>query len=107
MTVIDVASHTAYLEPITGTGLLVLPPGQSAPSSDWEAALAELDELGWFLLDDETGQVETAGRTADDRIAVCLYADTAIIEEPTQTRIRHALTALSLAAHLQPDPPRR
>lgn len=103
VTVTDVGTYTAYLEPFTGTGFLVLPPGRSAPDSDCEAVLAELDEFGWFLLDDETGQVGTAGRTIDGRIAVCLYAVTAIIDEPTQSDIRHALTALTLAARLQPE----
>jgi hypothetical protein len=102
VTVIDVASHTAYLEPFTGTGFLVLPPGRSAPNSDAELALAELD-FGWFLLDDATGQVDTAGRTIDNRIAICLYAVTAGIDDPSQSDIRRALTALRVAARLQPE----
>lgn len=103
VTVIDLASHTAYLEPFTGTGFLVLPPCTAPHNSDWEFALAELDDLGWFLLDDETGQVESAGHTADDRLAVCLYAETAIIDDPSQAHIHRALTALRLAAQLHSD----
>lgn len=90
VTVVDFAAHTAYLEPLTGTGLLILPPpetdlpppgpadpaagdrhtaddrpsrGLSLLSADWEAVLQELDQLGWMLLDDESGQPETAGHT--------------------------------------------
>lgn len=101
VTVIDLAHHTAYLEPFTGTGFLVLPPGMSESVFGWDDALTELDELGWFLLDDQSGQVETAGRTTDDRVVVCLYADTAIIDDPSQADICRALTALGIAARLQ------
>ena len=130
VTIIDFAAHTAYLEPLTGTGFLLLPlpehdiaalaqpfvevawshqtqefcwlPGLSLHRADWEYVLRELDRLGWFLLDDEQGGVEIAGHSVDPRLAMCLYGDDSVIDEPSLEEIRAALTALHLAAGIPP-----
>ncbi|GAA1619608.1 hypothetical protein GCM10009789_86650 [Kribbella sancticallisti] len=128
VTVVEFAAHTAYLEPVTGTGFLVLPkPDDDVPAptdafvevnwseqsreysysaglslhhADWKHALHELDQEGWFLLDDDTGAVEVAGRTSDGRAAVCLCGDGTFINYPDIFDIRRALTALRIAADL-------
>ncbi|WBQ03394.1 hypothetical protein [Kribbella sp. CA-293567] len=127
VTIVDFAAHTAYLEPFSGTGFLVLPPpdvdvpppddlpveiaaadpdshqyvdGLSLLTADWIFALSELDQLGWILLDDDDGRLESAGRTSDGRVAVCLYGDSPIIEEPSRRDLRRALAALRIAAGL-------
>jgi hypothetical protein len=101
VTIVDLADHTAYLEPRTGTGFLLVP-GLSQPV-DWEDALDRLDPLGWFLLDDEFGDVETAGHSYDGRLAICIYGDDSIISAPSLADIRAALVALRLAAGIPPD----
>ena len=103
VTVIDVAEHTAYLDPLTGTGLLLLPTDTDTSSPEWHSTLEELDQRGWILLDDEAGKPEVAGSTADGLIALCLYGDTAIIEAPSLAEIYRALTGLRYAAGLRPD----
>ena len=70
--------------------------------ADWEYALSELDQLCWFLLDDEQGGVEIAGHCTDGRLAMCIYGDESIIDEPSLDDIRAALTALHIAAEIPP-----
>lgn len=131
VTIIDFAAHTAYLEPLTGTGFLVLPradddvaapaqpfvevawslqsekfcytPGLSLQRAAWEHALRELDQLGWCLLDDENGEMEIAGHSTDGRLVVCIYGDDSIIDEPDLKEIHTALVALRIAADIPPD----
>lgn len=78
-------AYTAYLDELTGAGVLVLPPGDHFPSA---TALQELDTLGWLVLDNEAGLPEIAGRTADGNLAFCLYADFASRRLPTWRRSR-------------------
>lgn len=131
VTVIQFAAHTAYLEPLTGTGFLVLPrpehdvpapepsfveaswsdhsrwyggsAGLSLHRADWNHVLRQLDQEGWFLLDDEQGAVEVAGLTSDGRLAVCLYGDVAFLTQPAVADLERAITALRIAAGVPLD----
>lgn len=127
VTIVEFAAHTAYLDPLTGVGYLVAPrpdtdvgalvdplveaawserledPGRAGHLSLHEAdraqALSQLAELGWALLYDEEGGVETAGRTTDGREALCIYSDPAT-PDPTLDAIDCAVIALDIAADL-------
>ncbi|MEU4295113.1 hypothetical protein AB0E63_43420 [Kribbella sp. NPDC026596] len=125
MTVIELAAHTAYLDPQTGTGYLVLPhpdsdveplmdplvgaawserlsdssdPGPlSLHAADWLRTIDRLADMGWTLLRDEDGNIEIAG--TDGRQAVCLYGPPTI-EQPTLEALDRAIIALDIAAGL-------
>lgn len=127
VTIVEFAAHTAYLDPLTGVGYLVAPRpetdvdalidplveaawserlegvGGLAPLSlhaaDRERALSHLSELGWALLYNEDGYVETAGRTTDGREALCIYADPET-PDPSLDAIDCAVIALDIAADL-------
>jgi hypothetical protein len=130
VTIVEFAAHTAYLDPLTGVGYLVTPrPGTdveafadplveaawserlNAPlrtehlslhAADRNRALSHLEGLGWRLLYDENGAIETAGRTADGREALCIYGDPSA-GEPTFEAIDCAVLALDIAANLDLD----
>jgi hypothetical protein len=91
-------AHTAYLDELTGAGLVVLPPGEHFPSG---MALDELDTLGWLVLEDEDGRPEIAGRTADGNLAFCLYGDFAVTPAPDLDTLQKTLTALNFAAGIK------
>ena len=127
VTVLDFAAHTAYLDPLTGTGYLVMPRaesdvealqdplveaawsghlsdldetgGLSLHSADRRRAMSGLEQMGWSLLRDEDGEVEIAGRTSDGRQAVCLYGPP-VVEQPTLDALDRAIIALDIAADL-------
>lgn len=127
VTIVEFAAHTAYLDPLTGVGYLVAPRpetdvdalidplveaawserlegvGGLAPLSlhaaDRERALSHLSELGWALLYNEDGSVETAGRTTDGREALCIYGDPET-PDPSLDAIDCAVIALDIAADL-------
>lgn len=128
VTVIDFAAHTAYLDPLSGAGLLLLPPPHDdvvadpapvdlglpedgrAPAgrgprslhrADWEYALDELERIGWILFDDEYGEPEVAGRTGAGRVALCLFGDGAVVSEPSLAEIERALSALRSVADVR------
>ncbi|MEV6286188.1 hypothetical protein [Kribbella sp. NPDC051770] len=103
LAVVELDAHTAYLDELTGAGLLVLPPGDDQPGP---SALTELDDLGWLVLDDDTGRPEVAGRTPEGNLALCLYADFAITPAPDLAALRNTLTALNYAAGIKPNPRR-
>jgi hypothetical protein len=113
VTIIEFAAHTAYLEPLTGTGFLVLPsadddvaaPAQPFVEVAWSLQSEEFcfDQLGWCLLDDENGEVEIAGQSTDGRLVVCIYGHDSIIDEPGLKEIQTALVALRIAADIPPD----
>ncbi|MER7243160.1 hypothetical protein [Kribbella sp. NPDC000426] len=124
VTVVEFAAHTAYLDPITGTGYLVTPhpdtdvpppedplveaawsgslyeddqPGRlSLYDADLRGALNHLASEGWEPLLDEIGEIEEAGWTTDGRRALCLYAMPAT--EPCVEALHRALTALDIAS---------
>ncbi len=130
LTVVELGLHTAYLDPLTGTGLLVLPlpeldvpplsttfvdlaqcpqregfvwaEGLSLQRADQLAALDELKQLGWMLIDHE-GQINVAGRTRDGQMAVRLIGNDPVIAEPDITTLRPTLPALRFAAGLERD----
>jgi hypothetical protein len=123
--VVEFAAHTAYLDPLTGTGYLVTPrpttdvpapqgplveavwkdclDGQNRPAglslydADRRSALEHLATEGWEPLLDETGDMEEAGWTTDGRRAVCLYAMPAA-GEPCVEALHRALLALDIAS---------
>ena len=129
VTVVEFAAHTAFLDPVTGIGYLVLPPAGSdiealsdplveaawserltdlerprplsLHAADRQRALTCLAETGWSLLHDEDGAVESAGRTRDGRRAVCIYGP-ATTEEPSYEALDCAIIALDIAADLDP-----
>ena len=127
VTVFEFAAHTAYLDPLTGTGYLVLPhadcdleplidplvgaawserlSGSSDPgplslhAADWLRTIDHLADRGWTLLRDEDGEIEIAGTTADGRRAVCLYGPPTLAQ-PTLEALDRAIIALDIAAGL-------
>ncbi|MGW1342765.1 hypothetical protein ACWCOV_17075 [Kribbella sp. NPDC002412] len=115
VTVVEFASHTAYLDPRTGTGYLVTPDperdipapdepfvgGLSLHTADWRRALSHLEEEGWELLYDDEGKVERAGLTGDGRTVVCLFGPPEG-KQPSLETLRRALIALDLAADVDP-----
>ena len=107
------AAHTAYLEPFTGEGLLVLPlpshdmhvSGPSLHESDWEAVIDDLVANGWQPSEDEeTGEWVFDGDTADGRDAIGLYGLDPIIGNPSLDERIRALTELMVLAGVRPYP---
>jgi hypothetical protein len=124
--VVESAAHTAYLEPRTGAGFLLLPAGETDISaedgfagvawpSEWNDVPAAglslqsadlvclLDRLalsGWTLLEDELGDAEVAGESVSGRRAVCLFAVRACYGQLVLEDLQQALTALHAAADL-------
>lgn len=124
VTVLEFAAHTAYLDPVTGTGYLVTPRPQNdvpapedplveaawsdclgghAPAglslydADRRDAFEHLACEGWEPLLDEDGGIEEAGWTTDGRRALCLYA-MPTGGEPCVEALHRALTALDIAS---------
>jgi hypothetical protein len=125
VTVVEFAAHTAYLDPVTGTGYLVVPrpetdvpapqdplveaawagcleaeihpAGLSLYDADRRSAFDQLAGEGWRPLLDEEGEIEEAGWTTDGRRAVCLYAIPAA-DEPCMEALHRALLALDIAS---------
>ena len=75
MFTIEFAAHVAYLDPRTGSGLLVRPkPADdlsvgmvSLHAADWDHVIAELDRLGWEPTEDDDGLPMFDGMTTDGR----------------------------------------
>jgi hypothetical protein len=115
VTIVEFATHTAYLDPRTGTGYLVTPDpdldipapdepyvgGLSLHTADWRRALSHLEEDGWQLLYDVEGKVERAGLTLDGLAVVCLFG-APTVAQPSLETLRRALIALDLAAAVDP-----
>jgi hypothetical protein len=97
LAVVELDNATAYLDELTGTGLLALRPGAYSPDP---ATLEELDRLGWLLLDGDHGSAAIAGRTTEGSLVLCLYADFAVTPEPDPATLHNTLTALHFAAGL-------
>ncbi|MER7243210.1 hypothetical protein [Kribbella sp. NPDC000426] len=121
------AAHVAYLEPRSGTGLLVMPPrdtdisaeegftgipwpaewsdcpgaGMSLQSADLVRLLDRLATSGWTLLEDRRGDAEVAGQAAGGGPAVCLFAVRTSFEHLVLEDLHQALTALHAAADLR------
>lgn len=128
--VVEFAAHTVYLQPSTGTGLLLMPPrwtdidtedafagiswpndwgglpgvGLSLHTADLTHALKHLATSGWTLLEDVSGDVEIAGKTVDGRSALCMYAVRTTHEQLVLEDLHHALAALHTVADLRHGP---
>ena len=109
MNTIQFASHTAYIDPMTGTGLLVRPhPADdqwldgmvSLQAADWDSAMDHLRELGWEPLEDEDGDGTPlfAGMTTDARDAIALYGREPITSMPSIMELAEAGTELARLA---------
>ena len=106
-TTVRYACHTAYLEPFTGEGLLVLPlpsddmhlSGPSLHASDWEAVIDDLTANGWQPSEsEETGEWVFDGDTAEGRDAIGLYGLDPIISDPSlEEMCRASAELLALA----------
>ena len=95
MSALTIASHTAYLAPMSGMGLLVLPHADAnvadpAPTvcltvheAEWNAAVRHLDGMGWEPAEDEAGGVHTIGQDSEGRCVVALHGREPITSEPT------------------------
>lgn len=84
------AFHTAHLDLVNGVGLLTRPHSredvwlgpESLHGSDWNAAVRELDSLGWEPLADDDGLPMIEGLTGDGREVVALYGRSPIVTMP-------------------------
>jgi len=87
------ACHTAYLNPLTGSGLLVRPRPELdlrttglAPSlheADWNHAMRDLDARGWEPTESERGAIAVDSYMPDGREVIGLHGRHPIIAEPT------------------------
>jgi hypothetical protein len=127
--VVEFAAHVVYLDPATGTGLFVAPPpdtdivapgdwfveaawpdqgqsngrtaGLSLQTADRVHAVEELERHGWQFLQDENGIIQPAGRTRDDRLAVCLSAECSQSASFVLEDLQQSVSALCAAADLR------
>jgi len=113
ITTVRYACHTAYLEPFTGEGLLVLPlPTDdmqaffpSLHESDWGAVIEDLTANGWQPSESsETGEWVFDGDTAEGRDAIGLYGLDPIIGNPSLDERIRALTELMVLAGVRAYP---
>lgn len=113
---IDHACHTAYLDPMSGQGLLLLPAPEDDVSSlegfgadlhhaDYDAVTRDLDVRGWEMQeDDETGMPWThVGYAADGRQAVALYGLDPITSTPNLEQLAASMGELLEAAGVRAE----
>jgi hypothetical protein len=108
MQTITFAAHVAYLDPMTGEGLLVRPKpaddlGLGMPSlhaADWDHVIAELDRLGWEPSEDDDGLPMFDGMTTDGREIVGLYGRESITSMPSLAECAEASGELASMAGL-------
>jgi hypothetical protein len=108
MRTLTFAAHTAYIDPMTGEGLLVRPRPEldlgfgfpSLHAADWGAAIAHLSWLGWEPMEDDDGSPMLAGITADGRDIIGLYGRESITSLPSITELRDAGAELASMAGL-------
>jgi hypothetical protein len=106
MNTITFAAHVAYLDPMTGEGILVRPKpaddlSLSMPSlhaADWDAAMAHLRGQGWEPTADDDGSPMLAGLTADGRDVIGLYGLEPITTMPTLAEAAGATEELAKLA---------
>ncbi|MEV0733303.1 hypothetical protein [Polymorphospora sp. NPDC050346] len=104
------ASHTAYLDPMTGEGLLVLPlvaddiepvAGMaSLHAADWDHAIRDLHRQGWEPSEDDDGGTIRVGTTADGRDAIGLYGKHPVISLPSVEQAAEAMRDLLAVARV-------
>ena len=89
---VETACHAAYLDLLTGSGLLVLPKSRddlflgsphTLHAADWHAMIEHLDDMGWEPSQDEFGDMTEDGTTLDGREVVGLYGLDRIIAQPS------------------------
>ena len=106
---LDTLGHVAYLDPLTGVGLLALPHTEadvnlgpeSLNGSAWNEALRQLAALGWDLLTDEDWQEPiTEGTTAAGCKVVALYGLDPTVTLPSFEEVTVSTNALRVAAGL-------
>lgn len=110
MQILTFAAHTAYLEPMTGGGVLVRPKpaddlSMGMPSlhaADWDRAMDHLRGLGWEPVADDDELPMFAGMTADGRDACLLRTDEPITSEPTPEECAEADEELARVAGIVP-----
>jgi hypothetical protein len=110
MHTIQFAAHVAYLDPMTGEGLLVRPRpeddlslgGVGLHESDWGRVIAELDRLGWEPTEDDDGLPMFDGMTTDGREVVGLYGREPITSMPSRMELADADVELGSMAGLVP-----
>jgi hypothetical protein len=106
-TTVRYACHTAYLDPFTGQGELVLPlpaddlhmTGPSLHASDWEAVIDDLTANGWQPSEnEETGEWIIDDVTVDGRDIIGLLGLDPIISNPSlEEMCRASAELLALA----------
>ena len=102
------ASHVAYLDPLTGEGLLVLPPaaddlgdplgGCSLHEVEWGAVVRHLDALGWEPAEGDDGGLCHVGTTRYGREVIGLYGRepvVSLLSIPEQATALHDLGRLA------------
>jgi len=110
MNTITFAAHVAYLDPMTGAGLLVRPKPaddlsmgmNSLHEADWNHAMDHLHGLGWEPLEsaDDDGLPMFAGMTADGRDVIALYGLESITTMPAPEELMEAGEELARLAGL-------
>jgi hypothetical protein len=99
------ACHTAYLDPITGCGLLVRPLpeddmggtdlGQSLQEADWNTAMRDLFARGWEPSMDEDGLgFALDSELPDGREVVGLYGRESVVDQPSMEQIAESFAEL-------------
>ncbi|MFI2647590.1 hypothetical protein [Micromonospora fulviviridis] len=107
---IDFGCHTAYLDPMTGEGLLVLPrfaddldplAGMvSLHAADWDHAIGDLGRRGWEPSEDDGGDLVHVGTTNDGRPVIGLYGREPMISTPSIKQAAEALRELLAVAQV-------
>jgi hypothetical protein len=106
MNTITFAAHVAYLDPMTGEGLLVMARpeddlslgGVGLHEADWNHVIAGLDRLGWEPTEGEDGGVCYDGDTEDGREIIGLYGREPITTLPTLAEAAGATAELARLA---------
>jgi len=115
VTCLTFAAHVAHLDPMTGSGLLVLPrPADdvadpfavmgSLHSSGWGNVIAQLDAMGWEPTQGEDGGVCVDGYLADGRQVIGLFGREPITSNPSLDEAADAFGSLCRAVGLVPMP---
>lgn len=104
------ACHVAYLDPMTGSGLLVRPnpeddiatpvkPGEipqcfSMHEADWNSTIRDLYARGWEPSDDGEDGLALDSMMPDGREVIGLYGRDSVIEKPTIEEIAASFAEL-------------
>ncbi len=123
---LSTACHTAFLDDMSGAGLLVLPrhaedmespatgrvqlsdgtlvlsDTASLHASDWRVVIAALEGLGFEPCENDDLGVCHEGSTSDGRSVIGLIGHRAVIGEPTITELVEAYAVLRVEAGVLP-----